>query len=207
MRTITTVTELEQFGVPVTRDRDKVLSSLQDVHLEWLAACSLIFVATADAAGRCDVSPKGDPPGFVVVLGPHQLLIPERPGNRRMDGFHNLVENPHAGLMCLVPGRRETLRINGGAQPVTDLPDLATLHVNRHQPRLGLLVDVEEVFFHCPRAFQRSRTWEPDSWNPASVRPYVDIALALWRKDEPEAEVRRHYARAAVDSAAALYRD
>ena len=205
MRAITTTDELEQFGVPVPRDRDKVLTSLEDVHLEWLAACSLIFVATADAAGRCDVSPKGDPPGFVHVLGLQQLLIPERPGNRRMDGFHNLLENSHAGLICLVPGRRETLRINGRARPVTDLPERDSLRVLDHRPRLGLLIDIDEVFFHCPKALQRSRTWEPETWHPTAVRPYVEIALALWRKDEPERAVRRHYAR--VTSGVALYRD
>ena len=141
--------------MPVPRVRDKVVGSLEDVHREWIAATSLVFVATASAVGRCDVSPKGDPPGFVRVLGPTRLAIPERAGNRRMDGFHNILENPHAGLILVVPGRERTLRINGRASVITDLPDLDDLVVERHRPSLALLVDVEEVFFHCPKAFQR----------------------------------------------------
>src|SRR5512132_548208 len=140
---ITTIEELEQFGVPAPPARDKILGELQDVHREWLAATSLVFV-TASADGRCDVSPKGDPPGFVRVLSPTRLAVPERPGNRRMDGFHNLLENPHAGLVCLVPGRGDTLRINGRAWLVSDLPDFDDMVVKDHRPRLALLVDVEE---------------------------------------------------------------
>jgi uncharacterized protein len=190
---ITTIEELEQFGVPAPPARDKILGELQDVHREWLAATSLVFVATASADGRCDVSPKGDPPGFVRVLSPTRLAVPERPGNRRMDGFHNLLENPHVGLVCLVPGRGDTLRINGRAWLVSDLPDFDDMVVKDHRPRLALLVDVEEVFFHCPKAFRRSRTWQPETWNPEAARPFADIALALWRKGEPEDQVRRHY--------------
>lgn len=191
---ITTVTELERFGTPEPRNRDKVLSVLQDVHVEWLAATSLVFLATASADGRCDVSPKGDPPGFVRVLSPQQLALPDRPGNRRMDGFHNLLENPHVGLICLVPGRGDTLRVNGTAHLVRDLPDLDTMTVGRHRPTLALVVDVEEVFFHCPKPLRRARAWDAEAWQPDAVRPYADIALALWRRDQPAAEVRRHYA-------------
>jgi PPOX class probable FMN-dependent enzyme len=191
---LTTVEELETFGVPAPMIRDKVLGTLQDVHREWLAASTLVFVATSSLDGRCDVSPKGDPPGFVRVLGPTRLAIPERPGNLRLDGFHNILQNPHVGLVCLIPGRGDTLRVNGRAQLVSDLPDLDSMTVQGHRPSLALLIDVEEVFFHCPKALRRSRTWQPETWQPTAARPYPDIALALWRKGQSEDDVRRHYA-------------
>ena len=193
--TVANVAELEAFGVPAPMNRDKVLAALQDVHREWLEASTLVFVATSSVDGRCDVSPKGDPPGFIRVLGPTRLVIPERPGNRRQDGFHNILENPHVGLICLIPGRGDTLRINGRAAIVRDFPELDSMTVQGHRPSLALLVEVEEVFFHCPKAFRRSRTWQPDTWQPTSARPYPDIALALWRKGQPEDDVRRHYAK------------
>jgi hypothetical protein len=193
---ISSAQELEEYGVPAPKIRDKVLPVLDDVHREWLAATSLVFVATSSADGRCDVSPKGDPPGFVRVLSPARIALPERPGNRRMDGFHNVLENPHVGLVCIIPGRGDTLRVNGRARIVTNLPDFDAMVVGRHRPRLALVIDVEEVFFHCPKAFRRSHTWQPESWGPQRARPYPDIALALWRKGEPEREVRRHYATA-----------
>jgi PPOX class probable FMN-dependent enzyme len=191
---VTTVEELETFGVPAPMIRDKVLDTLQDVHREWLEASTLVFVATSSLDGRCDVSPKGDPPGFVRVLGPTRLAIPERPGNRRLDGFHNILQNPHVGLVCLIPGRGDTLRVNGRAQLVSDLPDLDSITVQGHRPSLALLIDVEEVFFHCPKAFRRSRTWQPETWQPTAARPYPDIALALWRKGQSEDDVPRHHA-------------
>jgi len=191
---ITTVRQLEAFGVPAPMARDKVLDTLEDVHRVWIAATRLVFVATSSADGRCDVSPKGDPPGFVRVLGPSRIAIPERPGNRRMDGFHNILENPHVGLILVIPGRGDTLRINGRARLVTDLPDFDDLVVKGHRPSLAVLVDIEEVFFHCPKAVRRSRTWNPESWRPASAPRPADIALALWRKGQPQHEVRRLYA-------------
>lgn len=191
---VDTIEELESFGVPTAIVRDKVLDALQDVHREWLEASTLVFVATSSLDGRCDVSPKGDSPGFVRVLSPTRLAIPERAGNRRLDGFHNILQNPHVGLICVIPGRGDTLRVNGRAQLVRDLPDLDSMTVKGHRPSLVLLVDVEEVFFHCPKAFRRSRTWQPETWRPTAARPYPDIALALWRRGQPEDEVRRHYA-------------
>lgn len=191
---LTSADQLEAFGVPAPINRDKVLEVLEDVHREWIAATSLVFVASAAANGRCDVSPKGDPPGFIRVLSPTRVAIPERPGNQRMDGFHNVLENPHVGLILIIPGRGDTLRVNGRAQIVTDLPDLDDMVVKGHRPSLALLLDVEEVFFHCPKAFRRSRTWDPETWRPTAARPHADIALALWRKGQPEDEVRRHYA-------------
>ncbi len=193
-RAITSVEELEAFGIPEPMNRDKVRDALEEVHCEWIAATSLVLVASSSADGRFDVSPKGDPPGFVHILGPDRLVIPDRPGNRRMDGFHNILENPHVGLLLIIPGRGDTLRINGRAQLITNLPDFDGMVVKGHRPSLALLVDIDEVFFHCPKAFRRSRTWDPETWRPTAARPYADIAISLWRKGQPEDQVRRHYA-------------
>jgi uncharacterized protein len=181
---VTSFAQLETYGVPEPVVRDKVETRLVDVHREWAEAASLVFIATSSADGRCDVSPKGDLPGFVKVLDDRTLAVPERSGNRRMDGFRNIVENPHAGLILLVPGRSETMRVNGRARIVTDGPFFDDMVVRSHRPRLVLLLDVEEVFFHCPKAFARSRTWKPETWDTAAVRPYAQIAKALWRRDE-----------------------
>jgi uncharacterized protein len=190
---VRTVEELEAFGVPTPAVRDKVLTELQEIHREWLAATPLIFLATASADGRCDVSPKGDPAGFVQVLDATTIAIPERAGNNRMDGFHNLLSNPHVGLLCVIPGRSDTLRINGVATLVRDAPFLADMTVKRHTPSLALVVEVEEVFFHCPKAFRRANVWEPTTWDPDAVRSYAELALMLWRRGEPRETVLAQY--------------
>ena len=182
--TIRTADRLEAFGVPEPRVRDKVETRLADVHREWISACPFLFVATSSRDGSCDVSPKGDPPGFVKVLDETTLAVPERSGNRRMDGFHNILENPRAGLILLVPGRPETLRINGSARIVTDAPFFDDMVVRSHRPTLALVIGVEEVFFHCPTALARAKVWKPDSWEPSAVRPYAAIAQSLWRRGE-----------------------
>lgn len=187
--TVRTVAELERLGTPEPTVRDKVESRLTDVHREWIEGTPLVFVATASRDGRCDVSPKGDPAGFVKVLDEVTLAIPERSGNRRMDGFHNILENPHAGLVFLIPGRPETLRVNGRASIVTHGAFFDDMVVRSHRPPVALLMTVEEVFFHCPKAFARSKAWKPDAWRPTAVRPYAEIAKALWRRDESLASI------------------
>jgi PPOX class probable FMN-dependent enzyme len=184
LSTIRTHERLEQFGVPEPLVRDKVETRLDEAHREWIAACPFLFVATSSRDGSCDVSPKGDPPGFVQVLDDTTIAVPERSGNRRMDGFHNILDNPHVGLVLLIPGRPETLRINGGARIVTDAPFFDAMVVRSHRPSLALVIDVEEVFFHCPKALARARAWKPDSWEPSAVRPYAAIAQSLWRWGE-----------------------
>jgi PPOX class probable FMN-dependent enzyme len=187
--TVQSAAELEEYGVPEPIVRDKVVHRLADAHREWIAGTPLVFVATASANGDCDVSPKGDPPGFVRVLDETTLAIPERSGNRRMDGFRNVLTNSHAGLVFVIPGRPETLRVNGVARLVTDGPFFDQMVVRSHRPRLALLVSVDEVFFHCPKAFVRSGAWKPETWEPTAVRPYAAIAQALWRKGQSIASI------------------
>ncbi|MGI5128742.1 pyridoxamine 5'-phosphate oxidase family protein [Pseudonocardia sp. CA-107938] len=191
---ITTIEELEALiGRPAPPSADKVRTSLDAIDVEWIAATPLIMLATSDADGRCDVSPKGDPAGFVRVLDPHTIAMPERPGNRRVDGYRNIVVNPHAGLIFLIPGRDDTLRINGRARIVTDGPYFDDMVVKGHRPRLALELQVEEVFYHCAKAFLRSRTWKPETWDTGRVPSRARISHALERKDQPLAEVEAHY--------------
>src|SRR5439155_21813217 len=118
--------------------------------------------------GRCDVPPKGDPAGFVRVLDETHLVVHDRPGNKRLDGMRNILANPHVGLLFLVPGRGETLRVNGRACITRDADLLATLAVADKIPSLAIGVEVEEVFIHCAKAFKRSGLWEPARWPDVS---------------------------------------
>ena len=185
MIAVRSVEELEQIiGVPAQRVADKVRHELAPVDREWLAAASLVFIATSDAAGNLDVSPKGDPAGFVTVLDATTLAIPDRPGNRRVDGFHNLLADPHIGLVFLIPGRGDTLRVNGRATIVRDAEFFDDMVVRGNRPSLALLVEIEEVFFHCSKAFLRSKAWDPSSWDPTAVPRRAVIAHAVERPDD-----------------------
>jgi len=136
-----------------------------DAHCRaFIARSPFVLIATAGANGRCDVSPKGDPPGFVHVLDEHRLVIPDRPGNKRLDGMQNLLENPHVGLLFLIPGLEETLRVNGRGWIIRDEEILARCAVQDKRPVLALGVYVEECFLHCAKAFKRSHLWQPDRW-------------------------------------------
>jgi PPOX class probable FMN-dependent enzyme len=142
----------------------KQLAAL-DAHCRaFIAKSPFALLATAGADGRCDVTPRGDGPGFVRVLDEQTLVIPERPGNRRIDSLLNIIANPHAGLLFLVPGVDETLRVNGRAAITQDPDLLAQLAVSGKVPQVAVELAVEEVFFHCARAFKRARLWEPGTW-------------------------------------------
>jgi PPOX class probable FMN-dependent enzyme len=136
-----------------------------DAHCRaFIARSPFVLIATSGASGRADVSPKGDPPGFVQVLDEHRLVIPDRPGNRRLDGMRNLLENPHVGLLFLIPGLEETLRVNGRAWIIRDEEVLARCAVMGKRPTLALGVYAEECFIHCANAFKRAQLWQPDQW-------------------------------------------
>lgn len=170
---------VELLGEPAQRARDKVRHALLDVDRDWLAASPFCVLATADAEGRCDVSPKGDPAGSLVhVLDETTIAIAERPGNRRADGYRNVLANPHVGIEFVIPGRGDTLRVNGRARLVREAAFLDELVVRGHRPLLALVVDVEEVFFHCSKAFLRSRLWEPESWDPEARVPRRAVVAA-----------------------------
>ncbi len=191
---VTTVDELRAIvGHPNEYVAKKVKDRLSAIQQDWLAHSPLGFVATTDAEGRVDVSPKGDPPGFVHIIDDTTIAIPERPGNKRVDGYLNVLQRPHVGTVFLIPGRGDTLRINGTARIVSDADYFDTMVVKGNRPILALEIDIEEVFFHCAKAFLRSDAWKPDTWNPTAVPSVAQIAKAMTRIDESEEELDKYY--------------
>ena len=165
-------------GRPSELALKKQIAALDPHCRDFIAHAPFVLVATANAAGQCDVSPKGDAPGFVRVLDDRHLAIPDRPGNKRLDGMRNILENPHVGLIFLIPGRRETLRVNGRARVVRDEALLQRMAVHGKRPQLAIVVDVEECFLHCAKAFLRSRLWQPDQWpDDSAVAPMAQMLL------------------------------
>jgi uncharacterized protein len=197
---ITSEAELREVlgGHATGRAVTKVRPALHPLQIEWLHSSPFCVVATCDLAGNCDASPKGDPAGRLIhVLDPRTIVIAERPGNRRADGYLNILANPHVGVIALIPGRNDTLRINGRARLVRDAPWFDALAVRGNRPVLALVVEIEQVFSHCPKAFLRSGLWAPESWPPVDEMPSV-AALTKAVQDTPEtlAELEAHYAEA-----------
>jgi len=184
---ITTLEQLESLvGAPSYRAANKVRAALHPMDRRWLAASPFCVLATADAGGRCDASPKGDPAGHLVhILDDTTIALAERPGNRRVDGYRNVLVNPHVGLNFFVPGRGDTLRINGRARLVSDADFFDRLEVKGHHPILALVVEIDEVFYHCAKAFMRSQLWQPETWQP-DVLPSVAAISKATIPDSPE---------------------
>ena len=142
--------------------RDKVIPRLEPHSIHFISLSPFLCIASSDPAGPADVSPRGDAPGFVKVLDHQTLLIPDRIGNNRLDTSANIANNPHIGLIFLVPGIPETLRVNGQARICTDSDILTEFEVRGKVPKTGIMVTVEEVLFQCSKALIRSRLWEDD---------------------------------------------
>jgi uncharacterized protein len=194
MAEITTEAQLrELLGEPAAAALAKERRTLHEFDREWLAASPFCLVATSGADGSCDVSPKGDPPGFTLVLDDATVALPERAGNRRADGYRNILANPHVGLIYLLPGRGDTLRINGRARLVRDAELLDRMVVRRHRPVLALVVEIEEVFFHCAKAFLRSALWDPGTWQPDAAPSRPLIAQRQERAGESLSDLERYY--------------
>jgi hypothetical protein len=151
-------------GVPSEIAVAKQVGSLDARCRAFIAHSPYLLLGTSDASGRCDVSPKGDAAGFALVVDDTHLVIPDRPGNRRLDGMLNILANPHIGLLFLVPGRQDTLRVNGRAWIVRDEALLARMVAHGKEPQLAIGVEVDEVFMHCGKASLRSHVWQPDRW-------------------------------------------
>lgn len=177
---VTSAAELRAIvGDPSDIALKKQIGALDATCREFIARSPFLLLATADAAGRCDVSPKGDAPGFVLVLDDTHLVIPDRPGNRRLDGMRNLLANPQVGLLFLIPGKGETLRINGRAWIVRDEDLRERMAVEGRRPQLVLGVQVEECFMHCAKAFKRSKLWQTDQWpDPTTLVTGARMLLA-----------------------------
>lgn len=164
-------------GEPPAAVVDKVVTSLDALCREFIAASPFCLIASSGADGHIDISPKGDPAGFVRVISDTLIAIPDRPGNRRVDTFHNVLENDRVGLIFLVPGAGETFRVRGRARIVRDESLLSTMAVNGKAPRLSLVVHVEEAFLHCPKCVIRSRMWQPEAWG--DTHHLVDITRSM----------------------------
>ncbi|HEX7926046.1 MAG TPA: pyridoxamine 5'-phosphate oxidase family protein [bacterium] len=160
---ITTREQLQAlFKAPSEGAVKKVQHTLEPHIRAFIAASPFVLVSSANAEGHADVSPKGDPAGFVRVLDDHTLLIPERPGNNRLDTFYNLLDNPHVGLFFLVPGKRETLRVSGRARITTDAALLEPSKLHGKLPVAALVVSVDEAMFQCAKCIVRSELWNPE---------------------------------------------
>jgi PPOX class probable FMN-dependent enzyme len=155
----------------------KIIDHIDSHCRDWIERCPFVVISSTNAAGAMDVSPKGDPPGFVKVLDKHTLAIPDRIGNHRGDTFLNVLENPSVGILFIVPKRQEVVRVSGTAQVVRDPELLEGMAVNGKLPELALLVRVREAFFHCGKSMIRSGMWEPDRWAPIDGLPTYAQAL------------------------------
>jgi PPOX class probable FMN-dependent enzyme len=175
------ITSLEQLREIVPPPREaaikKDIGVLDDNCRAMIARSPFVLLATSGSSGACDVSPKGDAPGFVRVLDEHTLVLPDRPGNRRLDSYSNIIENPHVGLIFLIPGMEETLRVNGGGQIVRDEAILERCAVDGKRPQLAIAVDVQEAYIHCPKCFLRSKLWDTTTWRPRSELPSMGAMM------------------------------
>jgi PPOX class probable FMN-dependent enzyme len=169
---ITTEDQLREF-VPLPREAAlrKQIPALDEHCRAFIARSPFLFLATSNAAGDCDVSPKGDAPGFVRVLDDETLVIPDRPGNQRADSMRNILQNPHVGLLFVIPGVEWTLRVNGRATIVRDDDLRESMAVNGKTPTVAIGVHVEEAFMHCPKCFIRAKLWDTDEWMAPEDQP------------------------------------
>ena len=149
----------------------KALPKLDKYARAYIARSPFLCIGTSDADGNADVSPRGDPPGFVRIIDDETLIIPDRPGNNRADTMLNIIANPNVGLLFMIPGIDDTVRVNGKAELIDDREALVPATVNGKAPKLGIRIKIEEVFFHCAKAFRRSKLWDPSTHADRSFLP------------------------------------
>jgi uncharacterized protein len=182
---ITSETELrELIGSPQEVVVSKIASRLNDLTRQFIERSPFMCLATSAPDGSCDVSPRGDPAGFVRILDERTLLIPDRPGNRIADSLRNILANPHVGLLFLLPGIGDTFRVNGRATLVTDRELLAGSDVEGKVPKLGILVEIDECYTQCSKALIRSDLWNPEQHIDRSELPSSGQIMRAVREDE-----------------------
>lgn len=188
-----------RMGQPSEFVKGKVNDFVDDFAREYIARSPFLVLSTADAEGRQDASPKGDVAGFVSVQDEKTLLIPDRKGNKLLYGLENILANAHVGLLFLIPGTEETLRINGRAELTEDPEILNQLAARGQDALLAIRVSVDECFFHCAKAFRRSALWKPDTWQPHEVSLGAMFARRIDRDgdteliDSVDAAIERNY--------------
>jgi len=175
---ITTEAQLRDIlGSPSKGAVSKSLPQIDEHFAGFIARSPFILIGSSDANGHQDVSPKGDPAGFVQVLDEHTLAIPDRPGNRRGDTFSNLLQNPKVALYFMVPGVRETLRVQGTASIVRDQALRESMAIKGKVPEFAIVVDVDDAFMHCAKCVVRSQLWMTEEWPDPDDVPNLAAAL------------------------------
>jgi PPOX class probable FMN-dependent enzyme len=167
----------EVIGEAAELTRKKVIDRIDEHARNLIEHSPFVLLATSAPDGSCDVSPRGDPAGSVLVLDEKTLVLADRPGNKLIDSFRNIVDNPHAGLLFLVPGMNETLRVNGRATLVSEAPYFDSLVVKGKRPKLAVVVEVQELYMHCAKAFLRSSLWDPSTWPERSSLPSMGTIM------------------------------
>ena len=155
----------------------KVLPSLDGHAKAFISRCPFVLIGSSDGQGNGDVTPKGDKPGFVAVLDDTTIAIPDRPGNNRLDTFENLIENPAVGLLFVIPGMNETLRVNGVGRITADPGLRERFAIEGRLPATVLVVEIKACYMHCAKAFMRSKLWSPESWPPRDTMPTLGQIL------------------------------
>ena len=179
-------------GHPDQRAADKVIDHIDQYCAALIAHSPFLVISSADSDGNMDMSPKGDPEGFVKVLDDKTLVIPDRLGNRRGDTFSNVLQNPKVGLYFLAPGYRETLRVSGTAQIIRDTALLESMSMQGKVPTLALVISVEKALFHCAKCVIRSGLWKPESWGSVDGIPTLgEILVSHSNIDEPAEEIQK----------------
>ena len=186
-------------GEPSALVQSKIADRLNDLTRQFIERSPFLCLATSAADGSCDVSPKGDPAGFVRILDDLTLLLPDRPGNRLADSLRNVLENPRVALLFVIPGVTDTFRVNGRAEIVTDPELLELCAVEGKVPKLAMRIEIEQAYTHCSKAFLRSNLWDPERFVDRSELPTPgELLRSLNPEVEPEsydAEREERYAR------------
>jgi hypothetical protein len=182
-------------GEPTATVRNKEMPLLDAHCRRFIELSPMVFIGSAGADGKGDVTPRGDPPGFVTILDDRTLLIPERVGNRRGDTLNNVLAHPNVGMIFMIPGVDETLRVNGRASIVDDPALLAPMALNGKTPKLALRIDITDAFIHCGRALKRARLWDPKSAiDRTSFASMAQMAHDQRRRDTSVAELESFFA-------------
>jgi uncharacterized protein len=171
-------------GEPLEIVCSKLATKLNPLTRQFIERSPFLCLATSDPSGACDVSPRGDPRGFVRILDDETLLVPERPGNRIADSLRNILANPHVGLLFVIPGVTDTFRVNGRATLTDDAALLEPCIVEEKVPKLGILVDILEAYTQCSKAFLRSHLWDPTTFIDRGELPTNGEILKVLKGEE-----------------------
>lgn len=175
---VTSTEELELIcGHPMPQIIAKELQELDQMCRDFIAKSTFCLIASANPDGYLDISPRGDPEGFVQVISDDLIAIPDRPGNKRVDTFHNVLQDPRVSVIFFVPGKMETLRLRGTARICADPKLLDSMAVQNHPPKLALLIHIDTAFAHCPKCVIRSNLWQPDNWPESSDLPNMNAMM------------------------------